>query len=81
MRDLAAKLAGRVKFAQVDVDEAARVTRSYGIQALPTFLFVEEGQERARTVGPIDPVAFRVILARHFGSGPRGASAGTRASR
>jgi thioredoxin 1 len=66
LRELADKLSGRVKFATVDVDEAAGVTRSYGIQALPTFLFVQFGREKARTVGPIDPVALRVILARHF---------------
>ena len=66
VEELAEKLSGRVKFATVDVGEAAGVTRSYGIQALPTFLFVEEGEEKARAVGPIDPVTFRRILARHF---------------
>ncbi len=74
--DLAAKLAGRVKFAKVDIDEASAVARAYGIQTLPTFLFVEAGREKARAIGPIDPVAFRVILARHFAFEPRPVSGG-----
>ena len=80
LRDLSAKLAGRVKFASVNVDEAAHVTRSYGIQAIPTYLFVHRGQEKAREVGPLDPVSFRSVLRQHFGYAGR-ISAGRRASR
>ncbi|HXW66993.1 MAG TPA: thioredoxin domain-containing protein [Thermoplasmata archaeon] len=66
VRDLSERLAGRVKFAMVDVDEAAIVTRSYGIHSIPTYVFVSEGHERGREVGPVDPVAFRAILRRLF---------------
>jgi thioredoxin 1 len=66
VRDLSARLAGRVKFATVNVDEASLVTRSYGIHSIPTFLFLESGQERGREVGPIGPVEFRSILKRVF---------------
>ena len=76
VQELAEKLSGRVKFATVNVDEAVGVTRSYGIQALPTFLFVEEGEEKARAVGPIDPIAFRRILARHFALAARAPGGG-----
>ena len=76
VQELAEKLSGRVKFATVNVDEAVGVTRSYGIQALPTFLFVEEGEEKARAVGPIDPIAFRLILARHFALAARAPGGG-----
>jgi thioredoxin 1 len=65
-RDLSERLSGRVKFATVNVDEAAWVTRSYGIHSIPTFLFVRQGNERGREVGPVDPVAFRSSLRRHF---------------
>lgn len=67
LRDLSQKLVGRVKFASVNVDEASGVTRSYGIHSIPTFLFVHRGQEKARAVGPLDPVAFRSVLRQHFG--------------
>ena len=65
-RDLSQRLSGRVKFATVNVDEAAWVTRSYGIHSVPTYLFLRQGHERGREVGPVDPVQFRSILRRHF---------------
>jgi thioredoxin 1 len=81
VRDLSARLAGRVKFATVDIDESATVTRSYGIHSIPTYVFVERGHERGRTVGPIDPVAFRAILRRLFGEAGASTSGGTPATR
>jgi thioredoxin 1 len=66
LRELAVRLSGRVKFAEVNVDEAEAVTRSFGIHAIPTYLFVESGTEKGREVGPIDPVAFRAVLRRYF---------------
>ena len=80
VRDLSERLAGRVKFAMVNVDEAAIVTRSYGIHSIPTYVFVSQGHERGREVGPIDPVAFRGILRRLFAADDP-ASAGRPASR
>ncbi len=80
LRELSSRLAGRIKFAKVNVDEAAAVTRSYGIHAIPTYLFVESGMEKGREIGPIDPVAFRVILRKYFAA-RSAASGGTPASR
>ena len=65
-RELSAQLAGRVKFAKVNVDESSAVARSYGIHAIPTYLFVHAGQEKGREVGPVGPVEFRSILRKHF---------------
>lgn len=80
LRELSYKLSGRVKFTKVNVDEAEVVTRSFGIQSIPTYVFVASGSEKGREVGPVDPVAFRAILRRYF---PREstASGGTPASR
>lgn len=64
--DLSNRLSGRVKFAKVNIDDAASVTRSYGIHAIPTYLFVESGQERGREVGPLGSVEFRATLKRFF---------------
>ena len=63
--------------------EAEVVTRSFGIQAIPTYLFVESVTEKGREVGQIDPVAFRAILKRYFtkGGGADSASGGTPATR
>jgi thioredoxin len=81
LRELSERLAGRVKFAKVNVDEATFVTRSYGIHSIPTYVFVRAGHERGREVGPVDPVAFRSILRRHFAGRDDAASGGRRATR
>jgi thioredoxin 1 len=64
--ELSFRLAGRVKFAKVNVDEATVVTQSFGIHSIPTYLFVASGAERGREVGPLDPVAIRAMLKRYF---------------
>ncbi|MGP8076897.1 MAG: thioredoxin family protein [Thermoplasmata archaeon] len=66
LRDLSVQLGGRVKFAKVNIDEAAVVTRSYGIHSIPTYVFVEAGQEKGREVGSLDAVVFRQILRKYF---------------
>ncbi len=68
LRELAASLAGRARFVDVNIDEASSVTRSYGIHTLPTFLFVTSGRERARAVGAIAPAEFRALVAEHVAS-------------
>lgn len=64
--DLASRLAGRIKFATANIDDAARITRSFGIHAVPTYLFLDSGQERGREVGPLDAMEFRGVLRRFF---------------
>lgn len=81
LEELAAKLVGRVRFATVPVDEGSGVTHSYGVHALPTYLFVQDGRERARTVGPIDPYTLRAMVVRSFAAAAGAASDGRRASR
>ncbi len=81
IRVLSEQMTGRIKFTKVNVDEAVGVARSYGIHSIPTFLFLEAGQEKGREVGPIDPVEFRTILRRHFPTARNRSSAGKPASR
>ena len=78
LRDLSVQLAGRVKFAKVNIDEASLVTRSYGIHSIPTYVFVQSGQEKGREVGSMDPAAFRQIVRKYFSKAAL--SGGTRAS-
>jgi thioredoxin 1 len=80
-RDLSERLAGRIKFATVNVDEASLVTRSYGIHSIPTYVFLRQGHETGREVGPVDPVQFRAILRRHFASADLRPSGGRPATR
>jgi thioredoxin 1 len=78
--DLSSRLAGRVRFARANIDDSARVASSYGIHAVPTYLFVAAGQERGREVGPLSAVELRATLRRHF-PGRAPPSGGTPASR
>lgn len=78
--DLSNRLTGRVKFAKVNIDDAARVTNSYGIHAIPTYLFLDRGQEKGREVGPLGAVELRATLKRIFAGLPS-VSGGTLASR
>lgn len=66
LRGLSESLAGRVKFAKVNVDESDVVTRSFGIHSIPTYLFLERGRERGREIGPVGTVEFHTILRRYF---------------
>ncbi|HTT25440.1 MAG TPA: thioredoxin domain-containing protein [Thermoplasmata archaeon] len=66
LRELSESLAGRVKFTKVNVDDCDKVTRSFGIHSIPTYVFVDRGREKGREIGTVDAVEFRTILRRHF---------------
>jgi thioredoxin 1 len=66
LRQLSSVLEGRVKFAKVNVDESDSVSRSFGIHSIPTYLFLDRGQERGREIGAFDAAEFRTILKRYF---------------
>jgi thioredoxin 1 len=81
IQNLSEQMAGRVKFTKINVDEAVAVARSYGIHSIPTFLFLEDGHEKGRKVGPITPIEFRAILRRHFPAARATPSVGKPATR
>ncbi len=64
--ELSKSLSGKVKFAKINVDDSGSVARSYGIHSIPTYVFVDQGREKGREVGPVGPTEFRSILKRHF---------------
>ena len=67
LEELSSSLAGRVKFAKVNVDESGAVTRSFGIHSIPTYLFLERGREKGREIGAVaGPSEFRSVLKRYF---------------
>jgi thioredoxin 1 len=67
LEELSSSLAGRVKFAKVNVDDCDAITRSYGIHSIPTYLFVERGREKGRQIGTLGaPTEFRSTLKRYF---------------
>jgi thioredoxin 1 len=56
---LAADYGGKVKIAKHNVDENPRTAGQYGIQSIPTLLFVRNGQIADRLVGALPEPALR----------------------
>ncbi len=63
---LSNSLAGRVRFARLNVDENEQTAESYGVYSIPTFIFLEEGTERGRQVGLLAENEFRTVLKKYF---------------
>lgn len=51
VEQLAGELAGRVKFAKLNVDENPATAGRFGISSIPTMLLVRNGQIAGRIVG------------------------------
>ncbi len=64
---LAAEFGGQVKIAKVNVDENQRHAGQYGIQSIPTLLFVRNGQVVDRVVGALTEPVLRQRVQRFVG--------------
>ncbi len=53
LEDLAAEYDGRALIAKVNTDENTRWAIEYGVQGIPTLLFVKDGQVTDRIVGVV----------------------------
>lgn len=51
LEKLATEFGGEVKIAKVNTDENPQWAMHYGVQGIPTLLFIKEGQEIDRMVG------------------------------
>lgn len=49
--ELATELAGKVKIAKVDVDEAPETASTFGIRSIPCLVMFKDGKEADRVVG------------------------------
>ena len=49
--DLATQYSGKVTIAKVNTDENSDLAMKYGIQGIPTMLFINQGEEVDRVVG------------------------------
>ncbi len=66
LQALRAEFAGKVSFVRVNVDDSENTTESFGVHAIPTFIFIENGQERGRQVGLLAEAEFRNALRKYF---------------
>ncbi|MGD9702276.1 MAG: thioredoxin [Acidimicrobiia bacterium] len=62
----ARELAGRMKVVKVNVDVAPGVSRTYGVQGIPTMLLLRDGHEVARQVGALPGHALREWIDAEF---------------
>jgi thioredoxin 2 len=51
LEQLATEMAGQLKLVKVNVDEAPKLQRQFGVQAIPTLMILRDGQVVARQAG------------------------------
>ncbi|KAK3296377.1 thioredoxin-like protein [Chaetomium fimeti] len=62
-----------IAFGKVDVDDAADVAKKFSISAMPTFMFLVDGEPAGIDVGgAAGPLAGRQTVVRAEGTGPEG---------
>jgi thioredoxin 1 len=61
--DLANDLQGRANVVKVNVDESPELAAQYGVQSIPTFLVVRDGQAAERFIGIQDRDALAAAVA------------------
>ena len=67
---LAAEFEGRAKIVKIDVDESPALAQKLSIQAMPTLILFDEGQEVDRTVGAPPAAALRQLLSSRINGPP-----------
>lgn len=68
VEQVADEFAGRVKVAKLNVDENQSLTQRYGIKAIPTLLFFQNGKVVAQEVGYSSKDAVAEKLSRLLGA-------------
>lgn len=59
---LAGESAGRFKVVRIDIEEAPRVARTYGIRSVPTVMVFVRGERKAQHVGVTSLATLRKLL-------------------
>ena len=62
LEKLAKEMAGKVLFAKVNTDEHPRWAQKYGVQGIPTMLFVANGKIVHRQVGALPEPMLRNVI-------------------
>ncbi len=75
--ELASKYEGRVRIETVDVDQSKELAREYSVQALPTLIFFNRGEEVGRVVGVYSLAELSDLLDGHLADAAEAADAAT----
>jgi thioredoxin 1 len=65
--ELASELAGQVKIAKVDVDQAQDLAGQFGIRSIPTLLLFKGGKVVEQIVGLRGKADLKALIAKHTG--------------
>lgn len=66
--NLAQDFKGKIKFVKINIDNNNSLANQFGIQSVPTFLFIKNGKEIKRLVGGKDFEAMKQIISQTFGA-------------
>jgi thioredoxin 1 len=66
VEEVAAEMAGKAKFAKVDVDEAQDVAARFGITNIPCLILFKNGQEADRIVGSTGKSNLKTWVEKHM---------------
>jgi thioredoxin 2 len=61
--ELASQMAGRIRFAKVNIDENPQTANRFGVRSIPTLLVMRNGREVDRIVGVVPKVELERRLA------------------
>jgi thioredoxin 1 len=65
--ELATEMAGKVKIAKVDVDDAPETASGFGIRSIPCLVLFKDGQEVDRVVGAQSKAQLKSWMENHAG--------------
>ncbi len=66
IEELAKEYEGRVKFVKVNIEKANEIAMLFGVQAIPTLIFFEDGSAVEKVVGALPKEELKKIIARVF---------------
>ncbi len=66
LHELASKYEGRVRIETVDVDQSRELALEYAVEALPTLIFFNQGEEVGRVVGVYSSAELSDLLDGHL---------------
>ena len=68
---LSRELAGRLKVAKVNTDQAPSLGQRFGVRSIPTLALLDHGRERGRVVGAQDAASLRRWLSAQLEASPQ----------
>ena len=64
--ELSKELAGKYKFAQLNVDDARELSIKYGVTSIPTFIFIKNNEMVGKEVGYMGKEELKAVIEEHL---------------